>query len=65
MTCHRCSGLMLAEQYDDLYDYAEQAEFAGWRCVNCGTVLDPVIVANRLMATRRSSPLQPAYDGTR
>ncbi len=47
MTCHRCGGLMLAEQYDDLHDYTEQAEFTGRRCVNCGAVFDPVIRANR------------------
>ncbi len=38
MTCHRCGGLMLAEQYDDLHDYMRQAESLGWRCVNCGAV---------------------------
>jgi hypothetical protein len=47
MTCHRCGGLMLTEQYDDLHDYTGQVEFTGWCCVNCGTVLDPVIMANR------------------
>jgi ribosomal protein S27AE len=47
MTCQRCGGLMLAEQYDDQHAYTVQAEFTGWRCVNCGTVLDPVIRANR------------------
>jgi uncharacterized OB-fold protein len=54
MTCHRCGGLMLAERYDDLYDYTEQAEFTGWRCVNCGTVLDPVIRANRHQSLGRT-----------
>ena len=53
MTCHRCGGLMLAEQYDDLYDYTEQAEFTGWRCVNCGCLLDPVIAGNRRRAAAR------------
>jgi hypothetical protein len=47
MTCHRCGGLMLTEQYDDLHDYTGHAAFAGWRCVNCGAVLDPVIAGNR------------------
>jgi len=47
MTCHRCGGLMLAEHYDDARDYTDQAEFLGWRCVNCGSVLDPVIAGNR------------------
>jgi len=53
MTCHRCGGLMLAEQYDDLYDYTEQAEFTGWRCINCGNVLDRVIAGNHRPTTVR------------
>lgn len=47
MTCHRCGGLMLIEHYVDLHDYTDQAEFTGWRCVNCGVVLDPVMAGNR------------------
>lgn len=47
MIRRRCGGLMLAERSDDLHDYAEQAEFTGWRCVNCGSVVDAVIAANR------------------
>ena len=50
---------MLAEQYDDLYDYTEQAEFAGWRCVNCGAVLDRVIAGNRRTKIQRSVLSQP------
>ncbi len=47
MTCHRCGGLMLIEHYVDLHDCTDQAEFTGWRCVNCGVVLDPVMAGNR------------------
>lgn len=47
MTCQRCGGLMLLEHYDDLYDVAGHGGFTGWRCVNCGSVLDPVMAANR------------------
>ena len=57
MTCHRCGGLMLAEQYDDLHDYSEQAVSSGWRCVNCGAVLDPVILANRHQSSGRIAQL--------
>lgn len=59
MTCHRCGGLMLTEQYDDLQDYTQHAGFTGWRCVNCGAVLDPVIAGNRLAATKSLSSLEP------
>jgi len=39
MICHRCSGLMVREDFD---------EVVGWRCVNCGAIVDPLIVANQL-----------------
>jgi hypothetical protein len=39
--CLRCSGLMVAEWCDDLSDYRAQ------RCLQCGEVIDPVILRNR------------------
>ncbi len=39
--CPRCSGLMVAEWCEDLSDYRAQ------RCVQCGEVIDPVILQNR------------------
>ena len=39
--CSRCNGLMVAEWCDDLSDYRVQ------RCVQCGEVVDPVILRNR------------------
>ena len=39
--CPRCSGLMVAEWCEDLSDYTAQ------RCVQCGEVIDPVILHNR------------------
>ncbi len=40
--CPRCSGLLVAEWCQDLSDYSAQ------RCVQCGEVIDPVILQNRL-----------------
>ena len=40
--CPRCSGLMVAEWCQDLSDHSAQ------RCVQCGEVVDPVILQNRL-----------------
>jgi len=40
--CPRCSGLMVAEWCEDLSDYRAQ------RCVQCGEVIDPVILHNRV-----------------
>jgi hypothetical protein len=39
--CPRCSGLMVAEWCQDRSDYTAQ------RCVQCGEVIDPVILQNR------------------
>jgi formate dehydrogenase maturation protein FdhE len=39
--CPRCGGLMVAEWCQDLSDYS------GQRCVQCGEVIDPVILQNR------------------
>lgn len=39
--CPRCSGLMVAEWCEDLSDYRAQ------RCLQCGEVIDPVILQNR------------------
>lgn len=39
--CPRCGGLMVAEWCEDLSDYTAQ------RCVQCGEVIDPVILHNR------------------
>ena len=39
--CPRCNGLMVAEWCEDLSDYRAQ------RCVQCGEVIDPVILSNR------------------
>jgi hypothetical protein len=40
--CPRCGGLMVAEWCQDLSDYSAQQ-----RCVQCGELIDPVILENR------------------
>lgn len=44
MRCKRCGGMMV---YEKFYDYNENDCFWGWRCVNCGEVIDEVIIENR------------------
>ena len=48
--CPRCSGLMVAEWCQDLSDHSAQ------RCVQCGEVIDPVILQNRLQREMAISP---------
>jgi hypothetical protein len=43
--CLRCGGLMVAEPCTDFWDNAETS--AVRRCVQCGEVIDPVILRNR------------------
>ena len=47
MQCVRCNGLMVEDRFMDLRDDTGQIEFGGWRCVVCGNIADPIIVANR------------------
>jgi len=47
MTCTRCQGCMAKDHFIDLMESAESMWMAGWRCLNCGNVLDPVTERNR------------------
>jgi len=47
MRCPRCKGLMVRERFQDIGDDTGQIYFEGLRCLVCGEILDPVIVANR------------------
>jgi len=48
MTCMRCHGCMAKDHFIDLLESAESVWMTGWRCLNCGNVLDPVMERNRL-----------------
>ena len=46
-TCARCGGLMVTDFYMDLLFCIGETEFAAQRCVQCGEIVDPVILRNR------------------
>jgi len=46
-SCHRCGGLMVTEFCADLLSSMRELEFLASRCVQCGEVIDPVILKNR------------------
>ena len=50
-TCPRCRGLMVQDFCLDVLGNMGESEFAAKRCVQCGEVIDPVILRNR--GTRR------------
>lgn len=54
MDCPRCHGTMSQEIFEDLHDDTGDIFFAGWRCLICGEVIDPVITAHR---ERRPRPI--------
>ncbi len=48
MSCQRCNGCMIRDSFCDLRDDTGTVAFQGWRCVNCGEVVDSVVLAHRL-----------------
>ena len=57
MTCQRCHGLMVRERYDDLELGSAEHEIPSWRCLNCGAIVDSVILAH-LQTTDKTEPDQ-------
>ena len=47
LTCTRCGGLMVNEFYMDLPDHIGESKSPAKRCVQCGEVVDFVILLNR------------------
>lgn len=43
--CSRCGGLMKTERVFDLVE--TEIEFMGARCIQCGDIVDPVILMHR------------------
>ena len=58
MTCLRCDGLMVCELFEDFEGFSSDYEFAGWRCLNCGAMVDPVIAAHRPITSSVVAPIQ-------
>lgn len=58
--CLRCSGLMVNEVSMDLMNSSSELECATKRCVQCGDILDPVILRNRCI---RQKPMTLNREG--
>jgi hypothetical protein len=47
MRCLRCQGCLVPERLVDLLDDTGQLHCDGWRCLNCGAILDPLVLGRR------------------
>jgi hypothetical protein len=47
LTCTRCGDLMVSEGLIDLWSVASKLDGGARRCVQCGDVIDGVILRNR------------------
>ena len=56
MTCLRCEGFMVREKFENLEGlWSSDYEFTGWRCLNCGAIVDPVIAAHRRLTSQAAA----------
>jgi ribosomal protein S27AE len=55
--CARCGGLMVQDYCLDVLGNIGESEFAAKRCVQCGEVVDSIILRNR--ATRHEAMMAP------
>ncbi len=60
MNCERCRGFMIRDSFLDMRDDSGRLHFNGWRCLNCGEVVDPVVLTHRI-----KMPTEPYRGRTR
>jgi hypothetical protein len=51
MNCLRCNGLAVSDD-SIAVEIGSSSDFHGWRCVNCGMIVDDVIQNNRCAPQR-------------
>jgi len=54
MECPKCKGLMMLERFSDFFII-----FHAWKCINCGSIIDRTISANR-QKSLATPELEPA-----
>ena len=57
MKCERCGGFTIAVSFSGGETAIGAWTYAGWKCLNCGCVTDPLIRRNRIAQSQR--PVQP------
>lgn len=46
-SCARCKGMLVSENLFDLLDHSGQMRRWAYRCIQCGDIVDPLIVLHR------------------
>lgn len=60
-SCTRCGGLLVNEFYMDVLDGIGELKFPAKRCVQCGEVVDSIILINR-QQEQQEITIQPARE---
>ena len=61
--CQRCGGMLVVDHCLDLLSGTGQVEFTALRCVQCGDIIDPVILRHRRRRISVSSSLASGGEG--
>jgi hypothetical protein len=59
MRCQRCQGCMIRDHFMDTLNVKGELDCTGWRCLNCGAVIDPVIVRHHQSALNAPAKSRP------
>lgn len=56
MKCTGCSGLMVRDRLKDLQELGSgDHEYAGWRCINGGAIVDPLRTEHRRLMSQEAA----------
>ncbi len=63
--CSRCGGTMIEETYMDILSDYEDFQFQAKHCIQCGDVIDPFILLNRLLKNQGEAPTLNSFSQAR
>ena len=65
MRCPKCGGLMSMEEFISVAEGGMPWSYEGWRCVQCGEVIDSMILLNRMKSKTAHEERAPVHGGGR
>ncbi|WP_447962902.1 hypothetical protein [Nitrospira sp. Ecomares 2.1] len=63
--CSRCGGTMIEETCMDIFSDYEDFQFQAKHCIQCGDVIDPFILLNRLLKNQTETPALNSFPQAR